>query len=123
MDVHGADFVMYQVSDMARSIAFYKDTLGLTVEMRHEDMWTEFGVAPTTLALYKAQSEEETPDFGGAAIALAVTDVKACISELEEKGVTVDMQPFESPVCWIASIKDPDGNSVVIHQRKDGTVG
>jgi predicted enzyme related to lactoylglutathione lyase len=25
---------------------------------------------------------------------------------------------MESPVCWMATVADPDGNRVVIHKRK-----
>jgi len=123
MEVRGADFVMYPVTDLARSIHFYRDTLGLSLEMEAGGMWAEFTAAPTTLALYRPEKPEEGPQAGGASIALAVADVQAAISELKEKGVIVAWEPFESPVCWMAIVTDPDGNSIILHQRKDGSVG
>jgi predicted enzyme related to lactoylglutathione lyase len=30
------------------------------------------------------------------------------------------MEPFETPVCRMAFILDPDGNALCIHQRKPG---
>jgi len=49
--------------------------------------------------------------------------VVEAVEELKGKGVTVYMQPMETPVCWLAAIVDPDGNPVGLHQRKDGTFG
>jgi catechol 2,3-dioxygenase-like lactoylglutathione lyase family enzyme len=123
VEVRGVDFVMFPVSDLDRSIGFYRDTLGMNLEFRHGDMWVEFTATPTTLALYKPESPEDASTSGGAAIALAVGDVHSAIAELEDKGILVAIKPFESPVCYFAVVKDPDGNSVILHQRKDGTVG
>ena len=50
-------------------------------------------------------------------------DVAAAIEELESKGVKVTLPVNESPVCHFACILDPDGNTVWLHQRKDGTFG
>jgi predicted enzyme related to lactoylglutathione lyase len=60
---------------------------------------------------------------GNATIALAVEDVWAAVEELRAKGVPVLMEPVESPVCYQASVQDPDGNQLILHQRKDGTAG
>jgi lactoylglutathione lyase len=41
------------VSDMARSVAFYRDVLGLPVRFE-SDKWTEFETPGSTLALHLA---------------------------------------------------------------------
>jgi predicted enzyme related to lactoylglutathione lyase len=28
------------------------------------------------------------------------------------------MEKLETPVCWMAQFRDPDGNKLVIHKRK-----
>ena len=56
-------------------------------------------------------------------IALAVDDVAAAADELEAKGVEVVLGPMESSVCTMAYVVDPFGNPIMLHQRKDGTVG
>ncbi len=33
------------------------------------------------------------------------------------------MEPLETPDCFMAAVADPDGNKILIHQRKDGTAG
>ena len=30
------------------------------------------------------------------------------------------MGPFETPVCHMVMVSDPDGNTVIIHKRKPG---
>ena len=46
MKVRGADFVLYEVSDVDRSIAFYRDALGLALK----EHLAEFGWAGNSLA-------------------------------------------------------------------------
>ena len=127
MQARGTDFVLYEVSDIDRSISFYRDILGLKLEFYTGDVpWAEFSAPPTTLALFdpsKHRSEAPEPRIGGASIHLAVEDIDAAVSELEEKGVPIAYGPMESPVCQMAGILDPDGNLVGLHQRKDGTFG
>lgn len=59
MDIKGIDFVVYDVSDMARSIAFYREVLGLELaEEIGEDNWAEFEIGGATLALCGPRSSE-----------------------------------------------------------------
>lgn len=125
MQIRGSDFVMYPVGDMARSLAFYRDTLGMVVESEYggdDGTWVELTASPTTLALFQPADPNNGPPTGGAAIALAVENVDAAVGELKEKGVAV-IWHSETPVCYVAVIRDPDGNGVILHQRKDGTCG
>ena len=120
MNVRGADFIMYQVTDLERSVEFYRDTLGLEVT-EQIDGWVEFKVEPTTLALY--QEEEDDPEAYGGLLALAVKNVEDALNELKEKGVQSIMEPLDTPVCHFAIVLDPDGNRIGLHWRKDGTFG
>ena len=45
------DYTMVVVSDMARSIEFYRDKLGIPLKFQSPD-WTEFLTGTTTLALH-----------------------------------------------------------------------
>lgn len=124
MKVLAVDFIGYEVSDMDQAIAFYRDVLGLELISNEGGAFAEFNVPPTTLALYApGVHESRPPRIGGGAVALAVDDVAAAVEELKAKGVTVTFGPYESPVCHMAFILDPDGNSVGLHHRKDGTAG
>lgn len=55
--------------------------------------------------------------------AVAVDDVKGALEYLKGKGVTINMELQDFNPCHMASISDPDGNEIVLHHRKDGTVG
>ena len=59
----------------------------------------------------------------GGAVAFAVDDVQAALEEIKGTGAEVVFGPFESPVCWVAAVLDPDGNAIFLHKRHDGTCG
>ena len=121
MNVLGIDFTFFAVSDMQKSLAFYRDVLGIPLAcLVHEGTWAEFEINPGTLVL--GQGDRFTQP-GGGMVALAVDDVKAAVEELEQAGIHTLSPLGESAVCFWGIIKDPDGNRVIIHQRKDKTVG
>ena len=120
MKVRAIDFVAVNVSDMARAKRFYRDTLGLEFPIWDDTpRWQEFQSEPVALAL---REDRQSPGLN-AAIALAVEDVAAAVEELRAKGVEIEGGPHESGVCYSALIRDPDGNLLILHQRKDGTAG
>ena len=120
MKVRAIDFVVVNVSDMDRSTAFYRDTLGMDFPViEFGDNWKELDAPPVAMALRR---DPQSPGVN-AAIALAVEDVYAAVEELRAKGVTVTLEPSESDGCYAAMIQDPDGNLLLLHQRKDGTAG
>ncbi|HJP31432.1 MAG TPA: VOC family protein [Candidatus Latescibacteria bacterium] len=124
MNIRGTDFIYYQTSDIDRAITFYRDTLGLELYGYYEEVkWAEFNAGNATFALNDPSAFDPNmkAQSGGAAVAFSVDDVAATIKELEGKGVTVPVN--ESPVCHFACVLDPDGNTVWIHQRHDGTFG
>ena len=122
MNIRGTDFVMYQVSDLARAAAFYRETLGLQQEMYSEEyQWAEFNCGNVTLSLHGGQTLPGL--IAGGRIALAVDDVFAACAELRRKGVRFEAEPTDYSVCHAAVILDPDGNSVILHRRGDGTHG
>lgn len=56
-------------------------------------------------------------------IALAVEDIHEAYTELKRKGARVAGEPVDFSVCWAVEVLDPDGNTVILHQRADGTCG
>jgi predicted enzyme related to lactoylglutathione lyase len=111
-------FVGYPVTDMTRARAFYEGVLNLKPASTFDDgHWVEYEVGPHTLALSNV-SDEWKPSKDGGGVALEVEDFDAAIAWLQSKGVTFTLPPTESPVCHLALISDPDGNSICIHKRK-----
>lgn len=122
MKIRGVDFVMYQVSDLARAAAFYRDALGLPQEIYSEEwQWAEFNCGNVTLSLHGGVKLPET--IAGGRIALAVDDIHAAYAELKQRGARVLNEPADHKVCWHVDVLDPDGNLVILHQRTDGTCG
>ena len=122
MKIRGTDFVMYQVSDLARAAKFYRETLGLPQEVYSEEWrWAEFNCGNITLAL---NGGAKLPDvIAGGRIALAVDDVFAASAALKAQGVRFATEPTDYSVCHAAAILDPDGNTVILHHRADGSFG
>ena len=61
---------------------------------------------------------EWKPSTQGTSVAFEVDDLDATVEALKAKGIAIDMGIFETPVCRMAIISDPDGNHVTLHHRK-----
>jgi predicted enzyme related to lactoylglutathione lyase len=112
-------FTGYPVTDLARARAFYEGVLGLKTGMIWEDAghgWIEYDLGGHTLAINNG-AKEWKPSSDGPAIALEVEDFDATIAELKKRGVRFTVEPLNTPVCRLAVILDPDGNSLAIHKR------
>jgi len=122
--IRGTDFIVYEVSDFDRAVNFYTEILGLKLTKKIDSFgWAEFDVYPTTLALGSTEHEARLPSTGGASIALAVAGLSAFVDTLKNKKVRILREVGETPVCCMAMIEDPDGNRIILHERKDGTFG
>jgi predicted enzyme related to lactoylglutathione lyase len=120
MKVRAIDFIEISVSDMDRALRFYRDTLGMAFPLWDDQAdWKEFDSPPVALALDRSEGAAT----GQVVLALAVDDVGAAVEELRAKGVPIVHEPRESRVCYQATIRAPDGNEIMLHQRKDGTAG
>jgi predicted enzyme related to lactoylglutathione lyase len=113
-------FSCYPVTDLKRAKQFYENTLGLkqtTIWGDDNQAWIEYDIGPSTLAITNFPSEwKPSPDGGG--VALEVENFDSAIAELKKAGAKFRVEPTESPVCHMAVVFDPDGNSVCIHKRK-----
>jgi predicted enzyme related to lactoylglutathione lyase len=113
-------FVGYPVTDLPRARAFYEGVLGFTPASIWGDEtkgWYEYEVGPHTLAITNMSPDEWKPSNQGAALALEVDDFEAAVQQMKDNNVTIAMGPFDSPVCRMLLIRDPDGNTICIHKR------
>ena len=116
--------VIVYVSDLAASIAFYRDVAGL--EHRFTDAgYAEFATGSTRFALYEQRRAEwltgrpVTPG-PGAEVVLLVPDVDAVAADLHDRGVPLLTGPADRP--WghrTLHIADPDGFVVEFAQEID----
>ena len=113
-------FTGYPVTDMQRARAFYEGVLKLEVTRMFENedrRWIEYDLGPSTFAISNMSSEDWKPSNDGPAIAFEVEDFDSSVATLRANNVKFTLDPFETPVCRMAIITDPDGNSICIHKR------
>ena len=117
MIVERTDFVSVPVTDVERSTAWYRDTLGL--EQIGEGGWPEFQLGEN-VSLYLIDPTNVGREFTGphtAYIALRVPDVGETRAQLEGRGIECDGDIFDTGVCHMAFFHDPDGNALMLHRR------
>jgi len=122
MKVRGVDFILHPVQDIAAGVRFYRDVLGLPLEVWSEaDRWAEFDCGNVTLVLQGG--EASAPSGARPKLALAVDDIDQAHAALRARGATVLHPPQDYGVCRAFEIRDPDGNAILLHRRADGTFG
>src|SRR3979490_3405523 len=95
------DYTMVVVSDMTRSVAFYRDILGIPLKFESPD-WSEFQTGATTLALHGGGITQDASARGNGdkyagtcSIGFNVEDVDKTYEELKAKGARFVMPPTQ----------------------------
>jgi catechol 2,3-dioxygenase-like lactoylglutathione lyase family enzyme len=120
--VTGVDFVSVATSDLAASMDFYGNVLGLprsSVWQRpgQEPVGAEFETGSLTIALLASSLLGLECRPNNHPIALRVDDVETARAELEKRGVQFKADTLDSGVCHQAFFADPDGNVLALHHR------
>ena len=110
------------VSDMARSVAFYRDIFGLPLRFESPE-WTEFETPGSTLALHLADGpatpSQSMAPAGQCQLGFSVEDINAFHQEMIAKGVNCLQPPEEEDFGTLAEYADPDGLPIsVLEQPK-----
>jgi len=118
MKINNIAFVGIPVTDVPRARKFYEEVLGLAVsdEMMGAK-WIEYTVGDNTLAIANV-GEQRMPSDQGTGAAFEVENFDEAIKQLKNQGVPFAAEPFETPCCHMAVVKDPDGNKLIIHKLK-----
>ena len=117
MEVEHVDFWAVPVTDMERSISFYRDTLGLP--QTGDGGFPEFKLGDNGF-LYLMNMEAIGSQFRAphdAGFALRVADVHDARKELEAGGVEFNGDVLDTGVCHMAFFADPEGNALMLHHR------
>ena len=117
--ITGVDFVSVPTRDLERAVAFYGETLGLPRSAyMPERNFAEFETGTVTLNVLNPE-KMGVGSFQPNAnhVALHVEDVAAARARLEERGVTFAGDIFDTGVCHMALLSDPDGNALMLHHR------
>lgn len=113
--------VIVLVSDMKRSVKFYKDVLELPVKNQSQD-WTEFFHRDTTIALHpvkkRAKAHQENGGEKSILVGFMVSDLDNVVRILKERNVRFFKSPREETFGKHAIVQDPDGHLISIAEIK-----
>lgn len=117
------DYIIWYVESLERSVAFYRDVIGLEVRVEGNG-YIEFDVPNVKLALFaRSKLPELIGRHAGQApcgeIAFVVDDVDAEAARLRQAGVRILNGPIDRP--WrqrTVHFADPDGNVVEFAQNR-----
>lgn len=121
MKINEIAFTGYPVTDMKRARRFYEEVLKLKPSIVFGDetkAWVEYDIGPGTLSIGSGAPEWK-PNAGGGCVGLEVEDFDAALKALDDHKVA-HLPAFETPVCRMVILADPDGNSLILHKRKQG---
>lgn len=111
--VHGTAVVWLPVTDVRRSLAFYRDQLSLK-EVHCEDDWAELDANGLRLGL---NASEQPDGVGGAVVAFQPQgNLDATVEQLRSDGVEIADEISVHPWGRIATFKDPDGNDLQLYE-------
>jgi methylmalonyl-CoA/ethylmalonyl-CoA epimerase len=120
--------VAQPVTDLARAIAFYRDTLGA----RHVATFDPPGLAFFDLGDTRIMLDAIIAEHAGngSALYFAVDDLDAGVRDLEARGVTLEAAPHMisrddqgvfgavGTETWMAFFRDPDGNMLALMSER-----
>ena len=116
------NYAIVFVSDMKRSVAFYRDVMGLPLKFDSPE-WSEFATDGATLALHRAElpappnQEAELP-AGHCRPGLGVRDLDAFHVRMTEHNVVCTQQPKDLFGARIAQYLDPDGLAISVSEER-----
>jgi predicted enzyme related to lactoylglutathione lyase len=107
--------LMVYVKDMKRSVSFYRDVLGLSLEMESPG-WSQFALGNgASLGLHVATGEAGAPRLGWIP-GFNVDDIKAAKSRVLAAGATITQDFHDIPGGVVIEFTDLDGNSIDVSE-------
>jgi catechol 2,3-dioxygenase-like lactoylglutathione lyase family enzyme len=98
-------YAIHFVADMDRAVAFYRDTLGLTLKFASPG-WSEFATGETTLALHPGSLENPA---GSTHLGFGTPDVHAFHQAMTAAGVRFTSAPKPLHGVTLAEFVDSEG--------------
>jgi predicted enzyme related to lactoylglutathione lyase len=111
--VEQVDFITIPTRDVSRAMAFYTEVLGLSASEKSE---AEVETPNVTLSFWDPVSQGEEFFSNPAGFALRVHDVESAVEEVRAAGGEI-IGTVDTGVCHMGFVKDPDGNTVILHRR------
>jgi catechol 2,3-dioxygenase-like lactoylglutathione lyase family enzyme len=114
------NYAIVFVSDMKRSVAFYRDVMDLPLKFDSPE-WSEFATEGATFALHRADStatDESRAAAGRCRPGLSVRDLDAFHLRMVEHAVVCTRQPEDLFGSRIAQYLDPDGLEISVSEDR-----
>lgn len=119
--VHG---VRYQVTDVARAVAFYTTHLGFAVEHQQLPAFASVSLDGVNLLLSGPQASGSRPLSGGRLqepggwnrIVLRVTNLPALVESMKTAGLRFRNEMVAGPGGRQIQVEDPDGNPIELFE-------
>ncbi|MCT2530277.1 VOC family protein [SAR92 clade bacterium H921] len=120
----GIDHVNLQVSNLEKSVEFWKELLGFDVlETISEQKGAIIGTQAAMLALYEKENLGRIEKHGFSHVSFHISNFDDAVQLCEKKGITI---LYEGVVQWPYSqslyIKDPDGYEIELSQKWGGAI-
>lgn len=110
-------FVVYPVSDILAARRFYEEILGLRLTQEFGGEWFEYDLGDTTFAIASTDADHPVP-VRGALVAFEVAELDSEIARLTAMAIVLTSPITETSMCRFVRTHDPDGNEIILHQRK-----
>ena len=122
--VQGVHGVRYQVTDVARAVAFYTTHLGFTLQHQHLPAIASvsFGNIQILLSGPEASGSRPMPNGqrqepgGWNRVVLRVADLPGCIAAMKKAGLHFRNDMETGPVGRQIQMEDPDGNPIELFE-------
>ncbi|QWS33024.1 VOC family protein [Curtobacterium aetherium] len=115
----GVAAVWVPVSNMERAVAFYRDTLGLTVKDQSDD-WSEIDADGLMIGLNGRESAGGSSE-GGAVVSFQPDgSIEDEVADLKRRGADIQGEISEHPWGKIIPFKDSEGNDLQLYAPPQG---
>jgi lactoylglutathione lyase len=117
------NYAIVFVSDMKRSVAFYRDDLGLPLKFESPG-WTEFATEGATLALHASEGPPSPKDdpqqvpAGRCRPGLSVPNLDEFHQRMVERNVPCIQEPTAVFGAQVAQYLDPDGLGISVGEER-----
>ena len=107
--------LMLGVENLEKSVAFYRDVVGVSPKSQIEQ-FAFLDAGDMTLVLSQSLGRAIQPRAGAMQAIFAATSVRKAHQELHARGANFINDPNEvSPGSWAATFRDPDGHMLTVY--------
>ena len=119
MEVGKLGLIMVVVRDMERSVAYYRDVLGLKLLFKQSN-WSQFDAGNILIGLHPEGDEVKVSPSTGMSFGIYVDDVTLSAAEIKHRRGHIAIQPRTEPFGRWALAQDPDGYNIQLIEMSRG---